>query len=87
MPRYTYDRLTPSQLSAGLNEAKITLHQFCRLSGSDPRRVQRWLDGTEDGPPLWAGMLLTALTVPDARARMLAYADAVVRRTDDPPDG
>lgn len=80
MPRYTYDKLTPEQLSAGLNEANVSLHQFCRLTGSDPRRVERWLAGQEDGPPLWVAMVLIALTVPESRSKLLAYADTAVRR-------
>jgi hypothetical protein len=79
MPRYVYERLSPAQLSAGLNEADVTLHQFCRLTGADPRRVERWLSGEQADPPLWVGMILTALTCPEARRKMLAYADIVVR--------
>ena len=81
MPRYTYQALTPAQLSEGLNETGLTVRQFCRITGSDPRRVERWLTGEQPNPPLWVGMILTALTVQEARRRMLRYADLAVRDT------
>jgi hypothetical protein len=76
--RYTYQSLTGRQLSAGLDEVGITLRQFCRITGSDERRVQRWISGEEPTIPMWVGSLLAALTVPAAMDRVKAYADAVV---------
>jgi hypothetical protein len=76
--RYTYQSLTGRQLSDGLDEVGLTLRQFCRISGADERRVQRWISGQEPDIPMWVGSLLTALTVPAAMARVKAYADAVV---------
>jgi hypothetical protein len=55
--RYTYQSLTGRQLSAGLDEVGLTLRQFCRITGSDERRVQRWISGEEPNIPLmgWTG--------------------------------
>lgn len=71
--RYVYRRLTPEQFRAGLEAAGLKPLDFARCTGSDPRRVERWLDGTQADPPFWIGGFLGALTIPDARRLVLQY--------------
>lgn len=82
MPRFTFERLTAEQFAAGLAEANITTTGFARLTGADLRRIRRWRDGAEADIPVWAGHILLALTVPEARQRMLAYADLIARQVE-----
>jgi len=86
--RYRYVKLTPDQFRAGLLEAGIPLERFCKLTGTDRRRAQRYITGVEDIPP-WVGSYLAMLTRPDARAIAHAYADAYATLADnvDTPEG
>lgn len=81
--RYSYDRMTPEQFSAALNQLHLTMRQFCRLSGKSEAKAERWLSGDEDIPHD-VTVMLTMATVPDALERARAVTDAMVReRSDD----
>jgi len=85
--RYQYRPLTASEFSRGLQAAHLSMRQFCRISGSDERRVERWLTGEQENPPYWVASLLTAMTVPEARDKVKALADERVINVDRlPPD-
>jgi len=87
MPRYIYEPLTPKEMGRMLNAVGLTARQFARTTGSDIRRVERWLSGEQPDPPMWVGSLLTALTVPEARALVKAFVDERVTNTErEPPE-
>lgn len=57
---YKFERMTGAEFSAALNRLDLTLGQFCRLTGSAPKRAAQWLDGSEDCPP-WLPVFIAAL--------------------------
>lgn len=81
--RYVHDPIPPRELANLLNRAGITARQFSRVSGSDERRVMRWLSGEQEDPPLWVASLLVALSVPAAQDAVRQFIDARVRDTRD----
>ncbi len=84
MPRrYVHDPIHHRELSRLLADAGVTARQLSRVSGSDERRVMRWLSGEQEDPPLWVASLLVALSVPAARDAVKAFVDARVRDTRD----
>ena len=84
--RYHYEPITADQFNAGLAECGIPLRRFCRLTGADLRRAERWAKGEVPIPP-WVGSYLGMLTVPAARAIAHAYAEAyaTLAETEDAP--
>jgi transcriptional regulator with XRE-family HTH domain len=79
MPRrYVHEPITDRELSRLLKEAGMTAHQLARATGSDQRRVERWLSGEQPDPPLWTASFLVAMSVPEARERVLDFLSARV---------
>jgi hypothetical protein len=84
--RYIYVRPTSRELSHALRSLGMTMRDFVRITGSDERRVQRWLLGEED-IPVWAGSLMAALGADGARERVDAFITPRIRnqQRDEPP--
>lgn len=80
--RYTYQRMTPEQLSAALDQLKLTKWQFIRLSGLSHQKVERMLTGEADIPHETA-VLLSVLTLPGAMDRALAVTNALIVKEED----
>ena len=51
MPRYTFARMTPGDLSRDLHQIGISAGQFARLGVAGDKRIKEWLEGKEDIPP------------------------------------
>lgn len=73
--RYGFQPITGREFSHLLALAGYSLRQFCRMSGADERRAQRWLDGHED-IPMWVGSLLVAIQEPASAARVSEFVSA-----------
>ena len=74
---YKFKRITGAELSAALQLVGLTAGQFCRLTGSNPKRVGQWLNDEEECPP-WVPPYLAALTVPEAMQAARARAEALL---------
>lgn len=81
--RYGFKPINGREMSSMLNACDLSMMQFCRTTGSDERRVQRWLDGQED-IPMWVGSLLIAMKDHAAAARVSTF---VLERTWDNRQG
>jgi hypothetical protein len=57
----TYTPLPPERIREGMRG--LSARQFALLTGSDPRRVDRWKAGDEEAPH-WVAVLLALFTVP-----------------------
>ncbi len=78
--RFEPVRPTPQQLSDGLNAIDYTARQFAYVTGSDVRRVERWLNdpAEADHIPQWVAGFLAALGHPEVRLWIEAWADGEV---------
>lgn len=47
---YRFTRLSPAEVSAGLDEFQMSVGDYCRVTGTGPKTVQKWLDGEEEPP-------------------------------------
>lgn len=43
MAKHKYQRMNPEEFSDALTMIGISIGQFCRITGADRRRVERWL--------------------------------------------
>jgi hypothetical protein len=78
--RFRMRRPSREQFAAGLSALGISVREFARYSGSDIRRVERWLVPAEKGGegdhiPQWVAGYLIALDNPETRWRIEAWAD------------
>ncbi|KFL31439.1 hypothetical protein JP75_07750 [Devosia riboflavina] len=67
--------MTPEQFSAALNQNKLTLREFCRLTGTGVKTAERWLADEKDIPN-WVPVTLALFTLPGA----LPMASAVAQK-------
>ena len=74
MPRYTFARMTPGDLSRDLHQIGISAGQFARLGVAGDKRIKEWLEGKEDIPP-WVPVLLDLMKLPGAPERARATAE------------
>jgi len=72
-----YKPLEPNQISQGLSEVGISAAHFADLTGSNPRRVERWCTGEEAGPPHWVPVMLALLLLPGALEAAEGIGDAL----------
>lgn len=77
--RARYKMTTANELSEALDNADITAQRFSWLSGSVPKRVMGWLDGTFDIPHN-VYMLALLLADEDVEERVANWTD---ERTED----
>lgn len=47
---YSFERLSPEQVQAGLDEFGLSILDYCRITGTGPKTVRKWLDGEDDAP-------------------------------------
>lgn len=72
-----YNRLTAKELSAALDDLKLTAGQFARLSGSQRKRVLQWLEGIEEIPHN-VTVLLSLLKLPGSMKVALDITDEMI---------
>jgi len=58
-----YEPLSADQIRQGIGD--MSAREFAKLTGSDPRRVDRWKSGEETAPH-WVALILTLFTIPGA---------------------
>jgi hypothetical protein len=82
-----YRALPPENIREGLR-GRMSSRRFALLTGSDPRRVDRWKTGEEDAPH-WVALVLTLFTLPDAVELAYKLYDALGEkgRLDSPDEG
>ncbi len=49
--------MNPEEFRDGLKALGYSLQGFAAFTGTNPRTVRRWAEGTQDIPP-WVGMML-----------------------------
>lgn len=55
-------RLSHDELIDGLIAADVSTAEFIRITGANPRTVERWLAGDED-IPAWVGPMVALLRI------------------------
>ena len=76
--------MSPQAFSAALVELGLSMRQWCRLTGMDPRRAERTLAGDDQAPvPHWVPALLAALSTPGAMDRARQFAESFIEGGDD----
>lgn len=58
-------RMMPAQLSKALDDLGLTMREFCRVTGTGTKTVERWLTDEKDIPQ-WVPVTLALLTLPGA---------------------
>lgn len=70
--QYDHVRLTPAELSAGLDQAGLSIADFERLTGANRKTVMCWLRPASDpkhiDPPFWVSSWLALYLLPGARS-------------------
>lgn len=59
------NRMMPAQFSQALDDLRLTMREFCRVTGTNAKTAQRWLDDEKD-IPAWVPVFLAMLTLPGA---------------------
>lgn len=59
------NRMMPAQFSQALDDLDLTMREFCRITGTNAKTTQRWLDDEKD-IPAWVPVFLALLTLPGA---------------------
>ena len=78
---YRFRRISGAEFSAALQLVGLTAGQFCRLTGSNPKRVGQWLNDEEECPP-WVPPFLAALSVPGGMEAARGRAEALLLSDD-----
>lgn len=59
------NRMLPAQFSKALDDLDLTMREFCRITGTGTKTVERWLSDEKDIPQ-WVPVTLALLTMPGA---------------------
>lgn len=65
-PAPRYKQMHNEQFKAALSQLNLDSAAFAYLTGADPRRVRRWLNGEEPSIPHWVTLVCTLLVHPEA---------------------
>lgn len=76
--RNFYRQMDHRQFTAALDEIGLSPAAFAYLTGSDHRRVRRWLSGEESSIPHWVTLVCTLFVNPVALPLAFALARAMV---------
>ena len=72
---YSFERLSPDEVQAGLDEFGLSVLDYCRLTGTGPKTVKKWIDG-EDEPPHQVAHNFAVWRVPGALAAAWKEAES-----------
>lgn len=59
------NRMMPAQFSKALDDLSLSMREFCRITGTNPKTAERWL-GDEKDIPQWVPVTLALMTMPGA---------------------
>lgn len=66
-------RMSPEQFSKALHENRLSLREFCRITGTGFKTGERWLNREKDIPN-WVPVVMALLTLPGAYEMAQAVA-------------
>lgn len=83
---YRYHRMSPAELSAGLNALSLTRRRFSRICGARTDKIQGWLAGELDIPP-HIPVLVALLHLPHALDTAKAVVDRYIMDEEESANG
>ncbi|WP_256801398.1 hypothetical protein [Mangrovibrevibacter kandeliae] len=78
--------MTGRELSQALNRVQLSVRQFSRLTGSQPRTIEKWLDDPTAQTPHWVRVLLALLAQPANMEVARHISDAALIEEEDRGD-
>lgn len=73
-------RMMPAQFSKALDDLSLGMREFCRITGTNVKTAERWLEDEKDIPQ-WVPVTLALMTMPGALPMARTVAEHFSKET------